>query len=98
MPHPTTLNDPRPAAAICRDRGWDVGTRLTGDEGFGPTVIEITAIGERSILAKPIARNGVEVENSCEGYWHLSFRDWMVGQPPETQNPPPLSERRLGGV
>jgi hypothetical protein len=31
-------------AQRCRKNGWGVGTRLIGDEGYGHTVIELTAI------------------------------------------------------
>lgn len=79
-----TLRDHREPAVICRERGWTAGTRLVGDEGFGPTVIEITAIGERSILAKTISHDGKPLA-FChnETSWTLSCRDWrkvMVDQ------------------
>ena len=64
-------------AEICRERGWVVGTRLVGDEGNGPTIIEITAVGEREILAKPISHNGIP-DRAGEGIWSLSYRDWQV--------------------
>lgn len=63
----------RKDAEVCRRNGWTVGTRLVGDEGYGPTVIEITAIGEELLLAKtlsPVARS--------ETAWTLSCRDWAV--------------------
>jgi len=46
------------SAEKCRRNGWKVGTRIVGDEGYGPTVIEITAIGEEAVLAKCISHNG----------------------------------------
>lgn len=64
------------SAEMCRRNGWHVGMRLVGDEGYGPTVIEITAIGERYILAKTISRNGVEDEDEPEGHWTLRNREW----------------------
>lgn len=73
----TTLNDPREPAEICRERGWVLGTRLVGDEGYGPTVIEITAVGERSILAKTVRHNG-QPSIAGEGNWCLWCRDWHV--------------------
>ena len=78
----TTLRDARPPAVLCRERGWTVGTRLVGDEGQGPTVIEITAVGERRILAKTITHAGkVPWWAGSEGVWALDCRDWRkVGQ------------------
>lgn len=73
----TTHEDMREPAEICRERGWTVGTRLVGDEGYGPTVIEITAIGEEKLLAKTISHKGVP-SSVGEGLWTLSYRDWNV--------------------
>jgi len=62
-------------AETCRSHGWGPGTRLVGDEGHGPTVIEITAIEERCLLAKLISHNGVP--DLCEeSLWTLTCRDW----------------------
>lgn len=72
---PTTLHCGQPAADICRARGWGPGTRLVGDEGFGPTVIKITAVGESDILARAVSHNG-EPTDRKEGIWHLGCRDW----------------------
>lgn len=60
----------------CRRNGWTAGTRLVGDEGFGPTVIEITAVGERAILAKKISHNGKPHPYLDEQNWTLACRDW----------------------
>lgn len=73
----TTLNDMREPAEICRERGWIPGTRLVGDEGYGPTIIKITAVGEESILAKTISHNG-QASKIGEGLWVLWCRDWRV--------------------
>ena len=62
-------------ADLCRSRGWGPGTRLVGDEGYGPTVIEITAIGERCLLAKLISHNGIP-DPCWESLWTLTCRDW----------------------
>lgn len=73
----TTLYDRRPVAVICRERGWTAGTRIVGDEGYGPTVLQITAVGEKSILAKVVTHGGVVPEwAGREGEWCLSMRDW----------------------
>lgn len=63
------------AAEICRMKGWKVGQRLVGDEGYGPTTIEITAIGERNILAKTVGTpRGDDI--GSEHLWSLDHRDW----------------------
>lgn len=71
--NPNRLNE----ADTCRANGWGPGTRLVGDEGYGPTVIEITAVGESKILAKSISYNGVD-GGGREGTWVLYCRDWTV--------------------
>lgn len=35
-------------ADVARRNGWVVGTRLAGDEGYGETIIEITAMAASS--------------------------------------------------
>jgi hypothetical protein len=70
----TTLHCFKPPAVICRERGWTVGTRLVGDEGDGPTVIEITAIGEEKIMAKTISE---PPRYKGESNWTLGARDWQ---------------------
>ncbi len=62
-------------ADLCRKRGWPPGTRLIGDEGRGPSIIEITAVGERAILAKLISHNGTP-QTQYETTWTLRYRDW----------------------
>lgn len=69
------MGDMREPADICRENGWEPGTRLVGDEGRGQTVIEITAIGEQHILAKIISHAG-KPGSDREGLWSLSCRDW----------------------
>jgi hypothetical protein len=73
------VNTYRPAASICRENGWKAGTHLVGDEGYGPTVIVITAVGEDSILARRISGNGKPVAG-YESTWTLSCRDWQEVQ------------------
>jgi len=56
--------------------GWKVGDILEGDEGYGPSRILITAIGDEKFLCR--------WDNQCEGVWEpsesgsttLSCRDW----------------------
>ena len=64
------------SAGACRRKRWKPGTRIVGDEGYGPSVIEITAIGEQSILAKLISHNGKPPAWPYESPWMLSCRDW----------------------
>lgn len=63
-------------AAICRIKGWGVGTRIVGNEGYGPAVIRITAVGERKILAVTESRNGKPTRDPFESSWVLDCRDW----------------------
>jgi hypothetical protein len=77
----STLKDYRSAAEICRERGWGPGTRIVGDEGYGPTVIEITAVGHEEILAKTISHNGQPPKwEGGETSWVLWCRDWRDAQ------------------
>ena len=71
-----TQNSPLPAAEICRRNDWEPGARLVGDEGYGPTVIEITAVGVETILARCISHNGTPCCGAGEQMWHLDCRDW----------------------
>ena len=60
----------------CRANGWGPGTRLVGDEGYGPSVIEITAVGEMSVLAKLVKHGDESIEQPRETCWSLRCRDW----------------------
>jgi hypothetical protein len=60
---------------LCKKNGWAVGTKLIGNEGYGDTVIQITAIGERNLLAKALSHKGEPVTWG-EGNWTLMYRDW----------------------
>lgn len=68
-------------AQTARDNGWTVGTQLVGDEGYGPTVIEITAIGREKVLACMVSHNG-RPDQRGEASWSFHFRDWQVHEPP----------------
>lgn len=68
-----TLKNHLPPAEICRRNGWGPGTRIVGDEGYGPLTIEITAVGVHSILARCVVPGG----DSAEQMWHLDCRDWV---------------------
>lgn len=70
-------------AQKCIENGWTVGTHLVGDEGYGPTVIRITAIGEERILAKTVSRNGKPPRyTEPDENWTLDYRDWEVASQP----------------
>ena len=61
------------SATLCRLNGWGAGTVLEGDEGYGPTRILITAVGEQGVLARCLTRaHGSTYESS----WTLRSRDW----------------------
>lgn len=72
----STKEHRRSDAAVCRANGWTVGTVLVGDEGHGPTIIELTAVGDRRILARRLAHNGIAVQ-ADESSWVLYCRDWQ---------------------
>lgn len=71
----STKNSTLTEVELCRERGWGVGTMLVGDEGYGPTVIRITALGESKMLACGVSHNGEAVDRG-EGTWVLWCRDW----------------------
>lgn len=74
-----TKDSKLPSAEICRRNGWGPGTKLVGDEGYGPTIIEITAVGSEAILARPISQNEVPYSD-YENIWHLDNREWKALQ------------------
>ena len=72
-----TLHSKLTSAELCRRNGWTVGTHLTGDEGYGPTTIVITAIGKRNIVARSLD----PIVGSREGGWVLWCREWSETDP-----------------
>lgn len=62
--------DTEGSAAICRKKGWRVGTVLEGDEGEGSSRIVLTAIGMSGVLAVD--------EDGNEQSWTLLHRDWRA--------------------
>lgn len=64
------------AATICRNNKWTTGTVLRGIEYFGKPrkrrvcEIQITAVGEKSILAKCLLHGEGEMT------WTLAHRRW----------------------
>lgn len=61
---------------ICQRNDWKAGTRLVGDEGYGPTVIEIVFISQQTLIAKAISHNGEAESHPMERTWTLACRDW----------------------
>lgn len=71
-------------ADFCRRMGWGVGQYLVGDEGYGPTVIKLTAIGEDAILARSITHRGdPQLGSPDESTWMLNHRDWRPCDAPD---------------
>lgn len=64
-------------ADVARAKGWTEGTRIVGDEGYGPTVIEITEVTRSRLFAKRISHNGVPVPERGDNSWVLRCRDWV---------------------
>jgi hypothetical protein len=82
----STKTDQRPAAIICRERGWEPGQHLIGDEGYGPNIIRITAVGEAAILARCVFHGGKPDTQSRENTWTLRCRDWQPCAAPVAAN------------
>jgi hypothetical protein len=62
-------------AETLRLNGWGIGDILEGDEGYGPSRIVITAIGEETFLCRwDYKCTGVFGDES--GNTTLSCRDW----------------------
>lgn len=61
---------------LCRANGWTVGTRLVGDEGYGPTVIRLTYISDQNVLAVKESHKGIPDKRGEESTWTLQCRDW----------------------
>lgn len=55
---------------------WPVGTRLVGDEGYGPTTIRLTYVSDQIILAvREETPDGRDVGH--ESLWSLTCRKWQ---------------------
>jgi hypothetical protein len=50
--------------------------RQIGDAGFGPTIIQITGLGERVMLAKMISHGCLAVGHHDAQAWSLGLREW----------------------
>lgn len=67
-------------AEICRTNGWKVGDVLEGADVYGGvTRIQITAIGQRNVLAVKVRDTGQG--DAYEHTWSLQCRPWRkVGE------------------
>lgn len=82
-----SLNHKLSDAEFCRLNGWGPGARLVGDEGYGPMVIEITAVGERAVLAKVISHDGIPEQSPFENHWTLTCREWRLHEEGDVHRP-----------
>lgn len=76
-------------AQTCSLNGWAVGTLLVGDEGYGPTVLRITAIGEESLLAvceSPTMASRAPTSRSPAGRWHVENGNGLTGNRSKTRS------------
>jgi hypothetical protein len=55
--------------------GWTIGDILEGDEGYGPQLIKITAVGEERFLCRWNYQKGKGWERES-GQTTLSCREW----------------------
>lgn len=65
--------DGESTADFCRRMGWEVGTVIAGNEGYGTTAMKITAIGEEKVLTKTVYEDGSQ---SSEHTWTHVCRHW----------------------
>lgn len=77
----------------CKRNGWKAGTYLVGDQGYGPTVILITAVGNEGILARKISHNG-KSSDDWERCWTLMHRKWRKVKPMSRVNTERAPKRR----
>jgi hypothetical protein len=66
------------SAQICRDMGWGPGTVLVSHatKDLHQSVIRLTAIGRRLVLAELVEPPERPVLGPVEAAWTLSYRDW----------------------
>lgn len=55
--------------ALCAERGWGVGTELTGTDPYGTKTIQITYMSDQILLAR-------NVHDGRESTWSLTCRTW----------------------
>jgi hypothetical protein len=96
---PGTMND----AEKCRINGWGVGTILEGGDLIGAARIELTAIGEKGVLARQVETRGDDGTwrpfDGSEHLWTLSCREWrrvgIPGSPSTSSGDAPPGAARL---
>lgn len=62
---------------LCKANGWGPGTRLIGDQGYGPTTIELTYISPQIVVAITHAVAGKHLPVPRERTWSLQSRNWV---------------------
>ncbi len=77
MSRPSPLNQGTDVEILDR-LSAGVGSKLIGDEGQGPEVIEVTAVGLQHILARRVRNSKNQTVFDAETIWTLAHRDWKV--------------------
>lgn len=62
---------------ICQKNGWDVGTRLVGDEGWGPDVIEIRYLSPSIVVCRLVLPHNPNHPKGSDAPWTLQCRNWQ---------------------
>jgi hypothetical protein len=73
-------------AEAARANGWEPGTVIVGDEGWGLDAIRIDYLGREILVATHIATIRGDTWAPCrdsERTWMLSCREWRVATPGE---------------
>lgn len=76
MPETEKMKRGRTQRETCDLNGWGVGTRLIGDEGYGPAVIRITYFTREGAMLAITESRKDEPVNEGEHFWTLNCRDW----------------------
>lgn len=63
------------SAHICRVRGWKPGMVLQGTKAEAAFTIRITAIGEDTVLARRLTRDGIPSLGE-DRVWNIGARGW----------------------
>lgn len=75
---PGPMRRGRTERETCDLNGWGIGTRLVGDEGYGPTVIRLTYFTEKGGLIAVAESRNDQPSNESESFWTLRNREWRV--------------------
>lgn len=76
MTNATQMLRGRTERETCSLNGWGVGTRLVGDEGYGPTVIEVTYFTQDGAMLAAVVSHRGKPAAEGERFWTLSCREW----------------------